>query len=544
MPMNKLATISPNGAIVNSQGRKPLVRADQRNRSPIGATPRMFASFLIVAINLTQCGMASTAAAESFPYVAYVIDPDTYVRSGPGNQNYPTGQVPAGFAVEVYRHDAEGWCAIRPPQGSFSLAPAHQMRIIDGRTAEVTASGVVARVGSSVASQRNAVQVMLERGEVVQLVESPVANDPWVKIAPPAGEFRWIAARRLSRMPPVELAKPVATSGSPWQSRSGGGTVVDPSDAFGHLLSAPPLAAGSPAPSATPDSYPRLEAEAIDVVAGSPAAVQLAQHLEPVESAPAANEPSAAAPADANQSATAGQPRIRFRGLSVEGPIDDRIAEMQLRLSQVVVEPPTTWQLGGLREETAAQVAAEQSPQVREQFRDLLDRIATFETVQARYRNMPNAAPIAAVPIAASRGVPAPGALPTTNANQNAPPQGLTGQSAEVLARVRSDLGIDDGVTPTPGGPPAPQQAATEALYDAVGTLKPVVSRREQAPRFALVDDHGDVVTFVTANSDVNLQPYVGQRIGVRGSRGFMPEYRRAHVTASRITPLEEKLIR
>jgi hypothetical protein len=116
-----------------------------------------------------------------------------------------------------------------------------------------------------------------------------------------------------------------------------------------------------------------------------------------------------------------------------------------------------------------------------------------------------------------------------------------------VLARVRSDLGVDNTITPTPGPAPAAvagSVAATQALYDAVGTLKPVVSRRDKAPRYALVDDHGDVVTFVTAAADVNLQPYVGKRIGVRGSRGFMPEYRRAHVTASRVTPLEEKLIR
>jgi hypothetical protein len=48
----------------------------------------------------------------------------------------------------------------------------------------------------------------------------------------------------------------------------------------------------------------------------------------------------------------------------------------------------------------------------------------------------------------------------------------------------------------------------------------------------------------VTASPDVNLQAYVGKRIGVLGNRGFMPEYRRAHVTASRVTPLEERLVR
>ena len=92
--------------------------------------------------------VARRSAAGEFPYVAYVVEPDTYVRSGPGREHYPTGQLPAGYAVEVYRHDGAGWCAIRPPEGSFSLAPLHQLRIVDERTAEVTADGVVARVGS------------------------------------------------------------------------------------------------------------------------------------------------------------------------------------------------------------------------------------------------------------------------------------------------------------------------------------------------------------------------------------------------------------
>jgi hypothetical protein len=221
---------------------------------------------------------------------------------------------------------------------------------------------------------------------------------------------------------------------------------------------------------------------------------------------------------------------------------------MQLRLSQVVVQPPATWQLGGLREETAALLAGESVSQRREQLRDLLDRIATFETVQSRYRNTPGAQ------FVGGQSPATPGALAasTPGGASATAPQGLTGQSGEVLARVRSDLGagVDNSITPTPGGPAPGAQAiaappaATEALYDAVGTLKPVVSRREQAPRYALVDDHGNVVTFVTASADVNLQPYIGKRIGVRGNRGFIPEYRRAHVTATRVTPLEEKLVR
>jgi hypothetical protein len=120
--------------------------------------------------------------------------------------------------------------------------------------------------------------------------------------------------------------------------------------------------------------------------------------------------------------------------------------------------------------------------------------------------------------------------------------------ASQVRDRVRNDLGlaaaanagIDNGVTPTPGGP----DDDVKALYDAVGTLKPVVSRRPNAPQFALIGDDGQVVSFVTAPPDVNLQAYVGQRVGVRGSRGFMPEFRRAHVVASRVTNLENTLVK
>jgi hypothetical protein len=484
---------------------------------------------------------ASSSASAGFPYIAYVTGDDAEVHSGPGKEHYATGSLPAGFAVEVYRHDDGGWCAVRPPEGSFSLAPASELRILDSRTAEVTGERVAARVGSAAGEHRSAVQVLLKRGELVQVFEPPTPGAPWVKIGPPAGEFRWIAARRLSRTPPVE-----GRPSSPMEKWRSPGAVTPPvpdaappqgGDEFAHLSSAEETA-GSPSPLPAVGGVRLAASDDVHIVEGSPAAIDLAAVGEQPAGDAATSE---ATPAGAATRST-GQPRIRFHGLSVSGPMDQRVAEMQLRLSQIVVEAPATWQLAGLREEAAALLAGEPSTQVRAELRDLLDRIATFETVAQRYRNPPLAA--AAGPAAAGQPVAAPAAA-----------SGLTGQSGEVMARIRSDLGPDAGITPTPGVQP-PQTPSTgsfaigldrpptQALYDAVGTLKPVVSRREHAPRYALVDDHGDVVAFVTASADTNLQPYVGKRIGVRGSRGFMPEYRRAHVTASRVTPLEEKLVR
>ncbi len=500
-----------------------------------------------VALLLPSVGVLAAPAGGEFPYVAYVVEPDSYIRSGPGREHYPTGQLPAGYAVEVYRHDGAGWCAIRPPEGSFSLAPIHQLRLVDERTAEVAAGGVVARVGSALGGQHSAVQVMLERGERIALLEKPSPVNPWVRIAPPAGEFRWIAARRLSRTPPMESTAPVAADAG-WQSHALArgteehaaepGEIADSGDSFAHLQNhaaavPTPLPVQAPADAPPVASAPggSLAANGVDgieIIPGSPAAVRQAQYQTPVAEAQAPEAPPLAEGAASAPLST--PPRVRFEGHTARGPLDPRVAEMQLRLSQIVVGQPTGWQFVGLREETAALLAQEPSPEVREQLRDLLDRIATFETVQSRYRTLPASRQLASI---------APPALQGVGAESS---DGLvTSDAAEVLARVRRDLGVDNGITPTPGGP---TPSATEALYDAVGTLKPVVSRRQGAPQFALIDDHGDVVTFVTASTDVNLQEFVGQRIGVRGSRGFMPEYRRAHVTASRVTPLEQTLVK
>lgn len=49
---------------------------------------------LIVIAALFVAALGQTArAADAFPYVAYVTQDETYVRSGPGGDFYPTGQL-------------------------------------------------------------------------------------------------------------------------------------------------------------------------------------------------------------------------------------------------------------------------------------------------------------------------------------------------------------------------------------------------------------------------------------------------------------------
>ncbi len=49
-------------------------------------------------------------------------------------------------------------------------------------------------------------------------------------------------------------------------------------------------------------------------------------------------------------------------------------------------------------------------------------------------------------------------------------------------------------------------------------------SQASERPKFALVDANNKVVSFVSPGPGVELQAYVGQQIGVMGSKGYMPE--------------------
>ncbi len=155
---------------------------------------------------LTTCPLGAVLAVE-FPYVAYVNSADVYVRSGPGRDYYPTDKLQKGEKIEVYRHDPGGWLAIRPPRQSFSWVSTRHLDPTEDRLAVVNSSRVVARVGSTFSDVRDVIQVRLEKGEQVELLDAPATDSPWCKIAPPAGEFRWVFSKFVDSELPEDLAR-------------------------------------------------------------------------------------------------------------------------------------------------------------------------------------------------------------------------------------------------------------------------------------------------------------------------------------------------
>ncbi|MEX2111944.1 MAG: hypothetical protein WD845_02100 [Pirellulales bacterium] len=146
------------------------------------------------------------ARADELPYTAYVNSDDVYVRSGPGRNYYPTEKLTKGDAVEVYRHDPGGWLAIRPTPASFAWVSQRHLDPTGDGLATVNTDRVVARVGSTFSEVRDVIQVRLEQGEKVELLAPPEPDSPWCKIAPPAGEFRWVFSKYVDRKLNAELA--------------------------------------------------------------------------------------------------------------------------------------------------------------------------------------------------------------------------------------------------------------------------------------------------------------------------------------------------
>jgi hypothetical protein len=167
--------------------------------------------FTVTLFTLAFTTVFTTAAAWAdepqtrFPYAAFVAVDEGPVRSGPGESYYPVLNLKHGDAVEVWRHDPNGWCAIRPPEGSFSWVAGEFVDTTDGRTGTIVGRQVNSRVGTRFSELRDAIQLRLDEGELVTIVGHKLAADgasvDWYRILPPAGEFRWIEAKHVVRDP-------------------------------------------------------------------------------------------------------------------------------------------------------------------------------------------------------------------------------------------------------------------------------------------------------------------------------------------------------
>ncbi len=159
-------------------------------------------AFLWAAV-LAVCVTAARSAGEEnggiVSFSAQIAADDTPVCSAPGTGNYyATGTLRAGDIVEIFYKNENGWCAIRPPEGSYSWVNGQFVRpAADGTGTIISPSPekeVPVRVGADSVLKSTGVQVGLKSGRTVTILGETTltGGKRWYRIAPPSGEFRWI----------------------------------------------------------------------------------------------------------------------------------------------------------------------------------------------------------------------------------------------------------------------------------------------------------------------------------------------------------------
>ncbi len=290
---------------------------------------------VLLIVLAASTNLASLLAEEpQFPYAAYITADNVYIRSGPGQNYYPTDKLAAGAEVEVYRHDPGGWYAIRPPEGSFSWVSTRYLSPGDDNLAVVNGENLAARVGSRFSDIKDIIQVRLLKAEVVEVLGAEMDESGarrWYKIAPPSGEFRWVSGRYVDR-------KPV-----PIGVRQAGGADTSPLTA-------------APSRDAPADSVPEQD-DAMELSASAPPRV--ATRYAP-------DGPRALGPEE-------------FR---------DELLQIDLELSAMVAEEPTVWHFDRLQLRAEQLLREAQTAVERGRARVLVDRISQFADLKRRHHEV------------------------------------------------------------------------------------------------------------------------------------------------------------
>ncbi|HEX7448749.1 MAG TPA: SH3 domain-containing protein [Pirellulales bacterium] len=314
--------------------------------------PALPRSALVAWAVLCSCGWAA-----EFPYTEHIASHQAEVRSGPGEKYYPVLKLQRGETIEVYRHDPGGWYAIRPPDQSFSWVAAEFIEPAEGNLGIVTGDQVAARVGTLLNDTRDVIQVRLDRGEQVQILElreldTSAGPQTWYKIAPPAGEFRWVSAKDVDG----ELAKPRhsaadAADDLPRPKHRRHEAADDEEDWK-----------SDPAPEPQPRRRPKRHAKQDDEANDDGIDEQeLAEELSP------------------------GRVHSRLARRTPKADLREEAVELDLALSAMVAEDTRDWDFTILRRQADAALARAESGLERGRIRRVLRKIDNFADIQQRY---------------------------------------------------------------------------------------------------------------------------------------------------------------
>jgi hypothetical protein len=499
---------------------------------------------------------AATALAETYPHPATVTALNVTSRSGPTYGSYPTERLAKHSQVEVLKEGPSGWVAIRPPRGAFDWLPATAVKLApDRKSGEIVSDSIPAYLGSNVRKvDKHVAHVNLKQGDSIRiLAEKSIQNSDgkptvWLKIAPPADDFRWVQAKHLSSQSPNQLAAAETAERLAREDRYRRENAADPPGLLPSVMTgdARAIADGrsdsevekaqflrrgrAPLLSRKRDQPKKSENEgvgSIEIEKGTPTET-LESDDEETESprvvgtdAPSADnrtEPGPARPRvsldpkglaprlseriprrDSQPPAARETPRetpppakpaveagTQIRSIDSE-EFKRRLTQLEVDLTSMVAGDPSTWNLGSLSAQARELIDVGPSARERGKARLVLDRINEFAAT-------------------------------------------LPADQAELV------------LAPPANQPAAPAPKANlEAHYDAVGYLMPIVGGRPGTPQYQLTDKDGRTLSFVTARPGVNLNHYVKKQVGLYGQRGYVESLKKPHVVAERVVELDSR---
>ncbi len=150
-----------------------------------------YSLLLVLGIAVSARGQNAPAGSPPpFPWEGEVTASNVYVRSGAGSNWYPTTKLNNGDRVVVLG-EKFGWYQVAPVPGSFSYVDAAMVdRAAGAKKGTIKQDKVYIRAGSSLESRKNATQVVLNKGDTVEIQGEA---DGFLKIAPPSGAMLYIS---------------------------------------------------------------------------------------------------------------------------------------------------------------------------------------------------------------------------------------------------------------------------------------------------------------------------------------------------------------
>jgi hypothetical protein len=439
-----------------------------------------------------------------FPYDAFVNTDDVYLRSGPGQNYYPVLRLKRGERVQVYRHDPGGWYAIRPPAECFSWVSAEFVEPGEGKMAVIKGERVVARVGSAFSDIRDVIQVRLDEGELVEVLEAKrigtgPAAQTWYKVSPPAGEFRWVSGqfvghdrpeREVRKRDPdnnILIAKHSKKHDAELDERDTarrGRSRDNERDELDRDNGDEPRRSRAEARQVRSRDEDRDRDRDAEWDGSASMRKLTSLHVK------SEDDREWSAP----ESRKASSPPRRSTTPSGDADLLKELESIDIDLSTEVAKEPSSWNLSSLRSRTESLLTHSDTALDRGRVRLVQRKISRFEDIQQRANKIASAQ------------------MATDMHNQDA---------------IHASLGGSLGV-------PLDQR------FDGVGKLTQIYPAQSGVASYALLDKEGKVKQYVTAAPGVNLRPYIGREVGVQGALGFMPDARTSHVTAKRVAPIEE----